>query len=122
MARIRIRRGQSVTDIALTYYGNIEGVKDIISRNNLPGPTANLYSHDEMREHFTEEQITRLREIDQFYILQIQDGLRPRRLVASGNQIRTKGIGYDRIGIDTIQGEQLTPARSFGPSFGPSFG
>ena len=46
--RISVKKGQSVLDIATAYYGSIEGVFDLIQRNNLKGITANIFEGDEL--------------------------------------------------------------------------
>ena len=74
-----------------------------------------------MKEYLTNEQIARLREIDEFDIIEVQDGLRERQVVATGI-IPQGGIGYARIGVDEVIGDfDLGPSTSFGRSFGGSF-
>ena len=46
MAEIIVQVGQSLLDIAVTYYGNAEGIFDIVSRNKLNGPIDNIYPGD----------------------------------------------------------------------------
>ena len=129
MARVRILRGQSLLDIALSYYGTAEGVNDLIRRNNYYGPNERLWSLEEMLETtvdgepVTPQDIINLREIDpNFDIIEVQDGLRERRRVKTGQEAST-GIGYDRMGDGAvIRGTGLTPSRSFGSGFSNSFG
>ncbi len=48
MEKIKVRKGQSLMDIAVCYYGSAEGVFDLVRRNKLNGITANVYHGQEL--------------------------------------------------------------------------
>ena len=46
--KIIVKKGQSVLDVATIYYGSVEGVFDLMKRNNLKGMTANIFEGDSL--------------------------------------------------------------------------
>ena len=48
MAKIVVQPGQSLLDVAVKYYGSVEGVFDVVRRNKLNGITDNIYAGDEL--------------------------------------------------------------------------
>ena len=48
MPRITVQPGQSLFDVALQHYGSLEGVFDIVRRNQLNGITENVYAGEQL--------------------------------------------------------------------------
>ena len=48
MPKIIAEAGQSLLDIAVKYYGTVEGVFDLVRRNRLNGITDNVYAGQQL--------------------------------------------------------------------------
>ena len=49
MAEIIVKQGQSLYDIAVQYYGHVDGIQDLVTRNGLNGPLDNVYPGDSLQ-------------------------------------------------------------------------
>ena len=84
MSKIIVQPGQSLFDIAVKYYGTVEGVYDIICRNGLSGPTHNLYPGDAL-------------DLGSPPRLRVSSFLAPHQVATIEGRIRGKGIGFEPL-------------------------
>ena len=85
MAKIVVQPGQSLLDVAVKYYGSVEGVFDIVRRNKLNGITDNIYAGDELEVTDTPPNARIARFLAQHQVATLEE------------RIRGHGIGYDPL-------------------------
>ena len=85
MPKIIVTAGQSLLDVAVKYYGSVEGVFDIVRRNKLNGVTDNIYAGEliEVANAPLNSRVARFLESHQ--VATMEERLRP------------KGIGWMQI-------------------------
>ena len=90
MRIIKVKKNQSLADIALQEYGDIEGVFHLVNDNpELNGITDNVFENDELniRDEVINQQVKRF--------------LEP-TVISTAEDARGQGIGYMRIETDNI--------------------
>ena len=84
---IVVEKGQSLMDIAVKHYGNIEGVFDLAQRNDLKGITDNIYEGDVLKTGPPLD-------------VRVVDLLKPHQVATVTSEDRARGIGFWRIEKD----------------------
>ena len=92
MAKIIVQPGQSLFDIAVKYYGSVEGVFDILRRNKLKGITDNVYAGDELEL------------ADRALNTRVARFLEPYEVATMEERLRADGIGWMQLGALTQEG------------------
>ena len=91
MAKIIVQPGQSLFDIAVKYYGSVEGVFDILRRNKLKGITDNVYAGDELEL------------ADRALNTRVARFLEPYEVATMEERLRADGIGWMQLGSASTQ-------------------
>jgi len=90
MQTIKVRKDQTLLDIALQEYGGVNGVFFLVEDNkNLIGITDSVFEGDDLlirKEIINKQMVSYLREYE----------------IATAKEVRGEGIGYWRIGKDFI--------------------
>ena len=100
MPKIIVKPGQSLFDVALQHYGSVEGVFDLVRRNQLNGITDNVYAGDEL-------------DVAEVPLHPRMKAFLSRHSVATMEEsLRPQGIGWWKINHDFVLGDSGRSAQS----------
>ena len=77
MPKIIVKAGQSLLDVAVKYYGSVEGVFDIVRRNGLNGVTDNIYAGELLEVADSPLNARVVRFLSSHQVATMEDRLRP---------------------------------------------